>query len=54
MIISGRDLLALGMKPGREIGDVLDKIFEMVLDEPDLNTEDKLKELAHKMVTPLI
>lgn len=52
--ISGRDLLALGMKPGREIGDVLDKIFEMVLDEPELNTEDKLKELAHKMVTPLI
>lgn len=52
--ISGRDLIALGMKPGKEIGDILDKIFEMVLDDPELNTEDKLKELAHKMVTPLI
>jgi tRNA nucleotidyltransferase (CCA-adding enzyme) len=54
LAINGRDLIAMGMEPGREIGEVLDSLFEQVLDAPELNTREQLLELAHKMLTPLI
>lgn len=54
MAINGRDLIALGMKPGKELGRVLDELFNMIIEEPDLNTHDKLIELAHKIADPLI
>lgn len=49
MAISGKDLIAAGMKPGKEMGRVLDGLFEMVLDSPELNEKSKLLELAHKI-----
>jgi tRNA nucleotidyltransferase (CCA-adding enzyme) len=54
LAINGRDLIAMGMQPGKEIGEVLDSLFEQVLDDPELNTREQLLALAHKMLTPLI
>jgi tRNA nucleotidyltransferase (CCA-adding enzyme) len=54
LAINGRDLLAMGMKPGKELGDVLDALFEKVLDEPELNTRESLLEQANKLITHLI
>lgn len=51
LAINGRDLIALGMKPGKELGAVLDALFEQVLDHPELNTREKLLELAHNFTT---
>ena len=54
LAISGSDLIAMGMKPGKEIGAVLNELFERVLDEPELNQRDKLLDMAHNLMTRLI
>lgn len=54
MKINGRDLINIGMKPGKELGLVLDELFDMVIENPGLNTHEKLIELAHKKANPLI
>ena len=54
MKIKGKDLIALGMKPGKELGAVLDRLFEIVLDEPEKNTKENLIEEAHKLMIPFI
>lgn len=54
MKIKGKDLIALGMKPGKELGEVLDRLFEIVLDEPEKNTKENLIEEAHKLMIPFI
>ncbi|MDO8506035.1 MAG: HD domain-containing protein [Candidatus Limnocylindria bacterium] len=42
----------LGLKPGPEIGRILDTIFERVLDDPALNTPEKLLALAKERAEP--
>ncbi len=42
LAVTGRDLIALGMMPGREIGTLLDRLLEIVLEEPERNTRDEL------------
>ncbi len=50
--ISGNDLIAqLGMKPGPRIKQVLDALYNEVLQNPDLNEKGKLLELAKKFET---
>ena len=49
LAVKGADLIALGMQPGKEIGETLQKLLEIVLEEPELNTKEKLIELVHKM-----
>lgn len=46
MDINGNDLIALGMKPGRQIGELLAYLLEQVLDRPELNDKDLLLDLA--------
>ncbi|MDR2096764.1 MAG: HD domain-containing protein [Treponema sp.] len=46
LAVSGKDLIAAGMKPGREIGIILNELLETVLDDPEQNTQDKLLEIA--------
>jgi len=47
LAINGNDIMALlDCAPGREIGSILDHLFERVLDDPSLNTVDKLKGLV--------
>ncbi len=46
LAISGRDLIGLGMKPGRDIGNMLNMLLERVLDEPEQNSRERLLQLA--------
>lgn len=48
LAVDGSDLIALGMKPGKEIGDMLAWLLDAVLEEPELNTREKLTEMAVK------
>ena len=50
LAVNGRDLIALGMKPGKQLGAVLDALFEKVLDEPELNTREQLLKLAEQYI----
>jgi tRNA nucleotidyltransferase (CCA-adding enzyme) len=51
LAIDGHDLQqAVGLTPGPGIGEVLDRLSEMVLDDPDLNDRETLLGLARRMV----
>lgn len=52
--INGSDLIKMGVEPGPKLGDILDRLYEQVLDDPSLNEAQKLKELANKIITSLI
>ena len=45
LAVTGSDLIAAGMKPGKEMGAVLHMLLEKVLEEPELNEKDKLLKL---------
>jgi tRNA nucleotidyltransferase (CCA-adding enzyme) len=48
--IDGNDIMReLGIPAGPEVGHILNALFERVLDEPSLNTREKLIELAKAM-----
>ena len=50
LAIDGDDVMReLNIPRGREVGEILDALFERVLDEPALNTREKLIELAKAM-----
>lgn len=42
LAVTGKDLIALGMVPGREIGVLLNELLETVLEEPERNTREEL------------
>ena len=42
LAVTGRDLMDMGIKPGPGLGNILDKMFEDVLDEPLHNTKEWL------------
>ena len=46
LAISGKDLIDMGMKPGPEMGDTLNKLLDKVLDDPGLNQRDILIKLV--------
>ncbi len=48
MAVNGHDLISLGMKPGRELKDMLNYLFESVLEDPELNERQKLIDMAKK------
>ncbi|MBD3250700.1 MAG: HDIG domain-containing protein [Candidatus Pacebacteria bacterium] len=51
LAIDGHDLMdKLQIKPGPVIGDILKELTEKVLQEPELNTQQKLLELAKEIV----
>ncbi len=49
LAITGNDLIAAGMKPGKEIGLILNRLLEMVIENPELNTKEALLKLRKKM-----
>ncbi len=51
LAINGDDLISLGMKPGKEIKQVLCQLFEQVLENPDLNEKEKLIESARQYIS---
>jgi len=50
LAVSGSDLIAAGMKPGKELGGVLQNLLELVLEDPDCNTAEKLMAEARKLM----
>ena len=44
MAITGSDLIALGMNPGKEIGSMLNGLLQMVIENPECNTREFLLE----------
>ena len=49
LAISGSDLIAEGMPPGRQIGETLSVLLEKVLDDPGLNTKEILLKLSKEL-----
>ncbi|SER86589.1 CCA tRNA nucleotidyltransferase [Lachnobacterium bovis] len=49
MKINGNDLIQLGIRPGKELGEMLRNLFNKVLDEPELNEKEKLVEMVKKL-----
>ena len=49
MAISGSDLIANGMEPGKEIGRVLNALLELVIENPEYNTKETLLKLKDEV-----
>ena len=45
LAVTGSDLIANGMKPGKEIGEALNKLLEYVLEHPEANEKETLLKL---------
>ena len=46
LAVSGKDLIDAGIKPGKEIGEILNLMLEVVLEEPENNEKSRLFELC--------
>lgn len=44
LAVCGKDLIEQGMKPGKELGETLQKLFEYVLENPEKNKKEALME----------
>ena len=42
LAVSGSDIISLGIAPGRQIGEILETLLQKVLEDPKLNTKEKL------------
>ena len=45
LALNGRDLISLGLKPSPRFGEILGFLMEQVLEDPELNTRERLLEL---------
>ncbi|MDE7186949.1 MAG: hypothetical protein K2O13_05525, partial [Lachnospiraceae bacterium] len=56
LAVTGKDLIALGIPPGRELGMLLKELLEAVLEEPALNTREELlricEDRGRRFLTP--
>ena len=43
--ITGQDLIKMGVKEGKQIGEILEKILEMKIQNPNMKKEDEIKEV---------
>lgn len=50
LVIGGQELIALGVKPGRQIGQILNTLLEEVLDNPEKNTREYLIDRAKELI----
>lgn len=51
LAVTGADLIEIGMKPGKELGDMLQRLLEQVLEVPERNTKEYLLDQAQKMIS---
>ena len=45
LAVSGNDLAAIGIEPGKRMGLILRELLDAVLDDPELNTREKLLQI---------
>jgi len=50
LAVNGADLLAAGVPQGRQIGEYLDQLLQLVLEQPELNTREYLLEVVRKQI----
>jgi tRNA nucleotidyltransferase (CCA-adding enzyme) len=48
LAITGSDLIQMGFKPGKRIGDILNNLLELVLENPKINNKDELRKHVPK------
>lgn len=48
LAVTGSDLIEAGMKPGKELGDILQQLLELVLEDPECNKKEYLLAQAVK------
>ena len=46
LAVNGKDLIDAGIKPGKEIGEILEKMLNLVLEDPENNEKSRLFELC--------
>jgi tRNA nucleotidyltransferase/poly(A) polymerase len=49
LAVCGNDLIAIGIKPGKTLGIILNELLETVLDDPAQNTREMLLKIAEKL-----
>jgi hypothetical protein len=49
LVISGQDLMAAGIPAGPAIGQVLERLLALVVDDPSLNVRDRLLSRAKEI-----
>lgn len=49
LAVNGKDLIAAGIPAGKQLGAILNHLMECVLEDPEMNTKEKLLEVAEKM-----
>lgn len=50
LAVDGKDLIGIGMQPGREIGEMLKQLLEIVLEQPEKNTKEQLLAVCKKIL----
>ncbi len=50
LAVSGSDLIGLGLPAGREIGELLRELLELVLEEPERNTREELVRICEEKI----
>lgn len=50
LAMDGRGLMELGIKPGKEMGRILNLLLERVLEQPELNEHETLVQLVHRIL----
>lgn len=49
LAVTGNDLIASGMKPGKEIGELLNRLLQLVIEEPACNEKEYLLKRAEEI-----
>lgn len=50
LAVTGSDLISIGMKPGKELGEALVFLLEQVIETPELNTKEQLLEIIRQQM----
>jgi tRNA nucleotidyltransferase/poly(A) polymerase len=49
LTVSGKDLMTININPGKTMGIILQELFDTVVDDPSMNTREKLLEIAENL-----
>ena len=49
LAVTGNDLIASGMKPGKEIGELLNRLLQLVIEKPACNEKEYLLKQAEEI-----
>ena len=50
LALNGKDLIQMGMKPGKAMGELLQKLLERVVEEPECNNKEELRAIVEEYI----